>query len=186
MGFQIPSAVQTPPPPQPVVPPPPPPTPPSTLPTPQQAAQVASLAGAMFAGATKGATAATAQAPPASVVPPVSVPQIPGVAPGAQPTPSQAMCAKLISDSKAGLTGSQATPNTPPTRPSLPATPPPPAGPQTMGDALANLESDRSKYEQDSNNPPQYKPPNKWLEIATALAGLAFPAGGLGKFAAGM
>jgi len=166
--------------------PPPAPVPPSTLPTPQQAAQVASLAGAMFAGATKGATAATAQQPPATQVPPVSAPQIPPVVPGAPPTPSQAMMQKLISDSKAGLTGSMATPSTPPTGPPSPAGPQPPPPPTTLGDAMAQLQADRARYEKDSENPPQYKPPNKWLEIATALAGLAFPAGGLGKFAAGM
>jgi hypothetical protein len=156
------------------------------MPTPQQAAQVASLAGAMFAGATKGATAATAQQPPAAQVPPVSAPQIPPVVPGAPPTPSQAMMQKLISDSKAGLTGPMATPSTPPTGPPAPGGPQPPPPPSTLGDAMAQLQADRARYEADSSNPPQYKPPNKWLEIATALAGLAFPAGGLGKFAAGM
>jgi len=176
--------------PPPPTPPPAPPAPPPTLPSPQQAAQVASLAGAMFAGATTGAknalpNAALAQPQPGPV-PPVTPPQIPGVVPGAPATPSDAMMQKLISDSKAGLVGPQFNPAVAPTGPTTPGGPQPPSDPTTLGDALARLQADRSKYEQDSSNAPQYKPPNKWLELATARVGLAFPAGGIGKFAAGL
>jgi hypothetical protein len=144
----------------------------------------------MFAGATTGAknalpNAALAQPQPGPV-PPVTPPQIPGVVPGAPATPSYAMMQKLISDSKAGLVGPQFNPAVAPTGPTTPGGPQPPSDPTTLGDALARLQADRSKYEQDSSNAPQYKPPNKWLEIGLALAGLAFPAGTLGKFAAGM
>ena len=174
-------------------PPPPPVTSPPPL-NPAQAAQYAQLAGAMFAGATTGAKGATpnaaiAQTQPAPP-PNVSPPQIPGVTPGAQPTPSDAMFQKLLSDSKSGQTGSMSTPSKPPTGPTAPGAPQPPAAPstapETLGDIMARLQKDRTKYDTDSSNAPQYKPPNKWLELATVLAGLAFPAGGLGKFAAGM